>query len=139
LARKDKNTPTPICFDEAKFDRAYRRREAPSQDLVSDFHNADPRDGAMVLRVLNRVRADAATGPGGILAMFAIALTALALMTTIALTVTAESSSDSWKVAFGTSMVVLAVAFTVFGVWFYVWQSARHRCANMWKAALEAS
>ncbi|MBT1684638.1 MULTISPECIES: hypothetical protein [Curtobacterium] len=92
-----------------------------------------------MLRVLNRVRADAATGPGGILAMFAIALTALALMTTIALTVTAESSSDSWKVVFGTGMVVVAVGFTVFGVWFYVWQSARHRCANMWKAALETS
>ena len=106
---------------------------------MSDFHNAAPRDGAMVLRVLNRVRADAATGPGGILAMFAIALTALALMTTIALTVTAESSSDSWKVVVGTGMVVVAVGFTVFGVWFYVWQSARHRCANMWKAALETS
>jgi protein-S-isoprenylcysteine O-methyltransferase Ste14 len=110
--------------------RAYRRREAPSPDAVSAFHSTAPRDGETAQRVLNRVRADAATSPGGILAMFAIALT-----------VASDSLPDRWKTTFGTVMVAVAVAVAVavFGVWLYIWQSARHRCANMWKGALEAS
>ncbi|GAA3339148.1 hypothetical protein GCM10017714_13470 [Curtobacterium pusillum] len=137
MLRKNKNTPAPIRFDEAEFARQYRQRAAPSSALVAAFHKAASGDDSMALGVLNRVRADAATGPGGILTMFAVALAVVGSMTTTALTVTEGSAPEHWRVVFGTVMVGTAAGFTVLGVWLYVRQSSRHRCANMWKDALE--
>jgi len=137
LFRSTKNAPAPIRFDEAEFERQYRRRAVPSAALVTAFHEAASGDVAMALRVLNRVRSDAATGPGGILTMFAVALAVVGSMTTTALTVTDGSASEHWRVVFGTVMVCAATLLTVLGVWLYVWQSSRQRCANMWKDAFE--
>jgi hypothetical protein len=138
MFRKKKNLTAVIAFDEAAFEGQYRRRAAPSATLVSAFHQM-PRDSDAALRVLNRVRADAAAGPALLPTLLALGLSALAAFTTITLTANAATAPETWKLQFATTMVVAMLVYSVGGVWCVVWQSSRHRHATMWRDALETS
>lgn len=138
MFRKKKNLTAVIAFDEAAFERQYRRREAPSAALVSAFHEI-PRDSDAALRVLSRVRADAADGPALLLTLLALGLSALVAFTSITLTASAATSPETWKLEFATTTVVAMLVYSVGGAWCVVWQSSRHIGATMWRDALETS
>jgi hypothetical protein len=138
MFRKKKNLTAVIAFDEAAFERQYRRRAAPSAALVSAFHQM-PRDSDAALRVLNRVRADAAAGPALLLTLFALGLSALVAFTTVTLTANAATAPETWKLEFATNMVITLFVYSVGGVWCVVRQFSKHLRATMWVGALETS
>ncbi|ROR33827.1 hypothetical protein EDF63_2246 [Curtobacterium sp. JUb34] len=137
--KKKQNEPQRFVFDEAEFKRLYRWGRSPRLSVVTAFGDTAPDDPEMALRVLSKVRADAATAPAAILGMFALAVAALSFTVNLIVTLTKGPNPDSGTMHFGVVEAVIVGILTLGGLAVYVWQSTRHRCATTWKEAFEDS
>lgn len=134
--RKTVTSPCPE-FDEAEFRALYRRYLRPSLSVVAAFGVTARKKPDVALRVMSRLRADAATAPAAILTMFALAVAVLAFTVNLTVKVTSGPEPDDQIMSLASLEAIVVLVLGIGGIGVYVLQSTRQRCATMWKEAFE--